>query len=210
VSQQPANFVITAAPTSRVITKGGSTSYTITANPVNGYTSTVLLDAVCPTGATCSITANIIRDPEEPSKVDLSYGAQDATLSVSGTSHMALGDFSINVSGIGGGATHRVYPQLSVIPNRPSSMTAAVSGSCPSTGIALSWTASSGADSYKLYRSTTNSQPSTPYKIVGNVTSDSDFPTKGYTYYYWVEALHSPSGNYSDSRASNAVNFPTC
>ncbi len=210
VTPAPANFVLTADPAQRTITKGGATSYTITVSPTNGFNTKVALSAICPSGASCDITADAHQTPGEPGTVDLSYGPQTATLVVYGTAGIAIGNFSIDVIGLGSSGTHHVYPILKVIPGTPPWMNAVSQSVCPERSILLSWGASTYANYYKLYRNTVNSQPATPYKTVGNVTSDTDFPTAGYTYYYWVEAAHSPSGNYSAAQSAEAVTLSVC
>lgn len=64
-------------------------------------------------------------------------------------------------------------------------------------GVAISWTGSSGATSYNLYRSTNLTRPSTPLKT-GVTSPCADMTTiPGITYYYWVSAVNSAGSNYS-------------
>lgn len=206
----PPDFVITVDPTQRSITQGGSTSYIVTVNPVSTYVGKVSLAAACPSNATCQITANAHPTPGEPGTVDLSYGAQTATLIIFNTASISIGNFLIDVTGLGGGNTHHVYPQLKVVPGAPGYLNATIGSGCPARNISLQWGAGQGANSYRLYRNTVNAMPATPYKVVGNVTSDTDYPAVGLTYYYWIESSHSPSGNYSTARSSEAVFLNAC
>ena len=115
----PPDFVITVDPSQKNIIKGGSTSYIVTVNPTNGFVTKVALGAICPPNATCDITANANPTSGEPGTVDLSYGSQTATLFVNNTASISIGNFSIDVVGIGNSKTHYVYPLLKVVPGIP-------------------------------------------------------------------------------------------
>jgi len=206
----PPDFVITVDPSQKNIIKGGSTSYIVTVNPTNGFVTKVALGAICPPNATCDITANANPTSGEPGTVDLSYGSQTATLFVNNTASISIGNFSIDVVGIGNSKTHYVYPLLKVVPGIPAFLNTSVSSGCPARSITLQWGAGQGANSYRIYRNTSNAMPVSTYKVVGNVTSDTDFPAAGLTYYYWIESSHSPSGNYSAAVASAPVNLDVC
>ena len=65
--------------------------------------------------------------------------------------------------------------------------------------VSISWTGSSGATSYNLYRSTTSTRPSTAIKTgVTSLYSDTT-ATPGTKYYYWVSAVNSAGASYSTS-----------
>lgn len=98
------DFYLTASPPSQTINPGGSTSYSVTVNPVNGYSNTVNLSlSGCPSGATCSISPSSVGPPYNPS-----------TLSVSTTSSIALGTYTITITGSDGTLTHTTTVTLVV------------------------------------------------------------------------------------------------
>jgi hypothetical protein len=90
------DFYLTDSPASQTIAPGGNTSYSVTVNPVNGYSNTVSLSVTgCPSGATCGISPNSVGPP---------YSA--STLSVSTTSSIAPGNYTITITGTDGTLTH--------------------------------------------------------------------------------------------------------
>lgn len=65
--------------------------------------------------------------------------------------------------------------------------------------VSISWTGSSGATSYNLYRSTTSTRPSTA-TMTGVTSPYSDTTaTPGTKYYYWVSAVNSAGSSFSAS-----------
>ena len=89
------DFYLTTSPPSRTIAPGGSTNYSVTVNPVNGYNKTVSLTlSGCPSGATCSISPSSVGPPYNPS-----------TLSVSTPSSIAPGNYTITITGTDGTLT---------------------------------------------------------------------------------------------------------
>ena len=98
------DFYLTANPGSAIIFPGGSASYSATVNPINGYSNTVNLTlSGCPSGATCSISPNSVGPP---------YNA--STLSISTTSTIAPGNYTITITGTDGTLTHTTSVSLSV------------------------------------------------------------------------------------------------
>jgi hypothetical protein len=98
------DFYLTDNPPSQTITPGASTSYSVTVNPVNGYSNTVSLSlSGCPSGATCSINPSSVGPPYTPS-----------TLSVSTTSSIAPGNYNITITGTDGTLTHTTTAVLVV------------------------------------------------------------------------------------------------
>ena len=71
--------------------------------------------------------------------------------------------------------------------------------------ITVTWTGGSGATSYNLYRSTSDSRPSSAYKTgVASPYVDNDSSlAPGVKYYYWVEAKNSAGSAYSGSAWGN-------
>jgi len=102
-------------------------------------------------------------------------------------------------------------PQASAAPAAGTTVPAAPTGlsASPSSGrVTLSWTASSGATSYRVKRSTTSSGP---YTQIASPTSTSHADTavsNGTTYYYVVTAVNAAgeSGNSAPASATPASN----
>jgi hypothetical protein len=98
------DFFLSTNPSTQTINPGGSTSYSVTVNPLNGYGNTVTLSlSGCPSGATCSISPSSVGPPYNPS-----------TLSVSTTSSIALGTYIITITGTDGTLTHTTTVNLVV------------------------------------------------------------------------------------------------
>ena len=90
-------------------------------------------------------------------------------------------------------------PQLTA-PSAPTGLTATAGN----TQITLAWTASTGAVSYNLYRSTTpGGEGSTPYRTGITTTSFTDTGlTNGTTYYYQVTAVNAAGESPKSNEAS--------
>jgi hypothetical protein len=100
------DFFLSTNPSTQTINPGGSTSYSVTVNPLNGYSNTVTLSlSGCPSGATCSISPSSVGPPYNPS-----------TLSVSTTNGIALGTYTITITGTDGTLTHTTTVTLVVAP----------------------------------------------------------------------------------------------
>ncbi|HEY4505760.1 MAG TPA: hypothetical protein VJG67_03655 [Candidatus Paceibacterota bacterium] len=89
----------------------------------------------------------------------------------------------------------------SVPPDNPTNVTASNSD-CPD--IKLNWITAVGADSYRIYRNTSNSAPANPIAsgvvIIPWVDSSA---TVGTNYYYWVESFSNSEGVGSSKVAAN-------
>jgi uncharacterized membrane protein len=100
------NFSLSASPASQTVTVGGSTTYTVSASPVNGFNSAVSLSASgLPSGATASFNPTSI-----------SGGSGSSTLSVSTTGSATTGTVTVTITGTGGGLTHTATVSLTVNP----------------------------------------------------------------------------------------------
>jgi hypothetical protein len=98
------DFSLSATPSSQTIFPGGSTSYSVKVNPLNGYNKTVSLTlSGCPSGATCSISPSSAGPPYNPS-----------TLSVSTPSGITAGNYTITIKGTDGTLTHTTTATLAV------------------------------------------------------------------------------------------------
>src|SRR5206468_2299667 len=86
------DFTLSAAPASRTVTPGGSTSYDVTISPTGGFTGSVTLSVSgLPSGANASFT---------PSPATAS-----STLSVSTSSSTPTGTYTLTITGDSGSLT---------------------------------------------------------------------------------------------------------
>ncbi len=94
-SQPAPNFSLSATPTSRTVIAGGSTTYTASITPSNGFNSTVTLGVSgLPSGASASFS---------PASVT---GSGSSTLSVSTSSSTPAGTYTLTISGVSGSLNH--------------------------------------------------------------------------------------------------------
>ena len=110
------DFTISASPASQTVVQGGSTSYTVTVTPQNGFTGTVNLSASgFGAGASGSFS---------PASV---AGSGISTLTVTTTGAAATGSFPITVSGGSGSLSHNL--SVTLVVNPPADFAIAVSPS---------------------------------------------------------------------------------
>jgi hypothetical protein len=95
-----ADFSLSAAPTSVVITQGSGGTSTITVNPVNGFTGSVTLSATAPSG----VTAGFSPDPT----------TSNSTLTLTAGATAATGTFTVPITGTSGSLTHQTSVSLTV------------------------------------------------------------------------------------------------
>ena len=99
----PADFSISATPSSQGLIPGGSTSYTTTVSALNGFTGAVSLSVSgLPSGVTGSFS---------PASVN---GSGNATLTVGTTSATPLAASTLTITGTSGSLTHTASVTLSV------------------------------------------------------------------------------------------------
>jgi VCBS repeat-containing protein len=103
------DFQVSIAPTSQTVTVGGSTSYTVTITPVNGFSGVVSLSVSnLPAGAVGSFS---------PSTVS---GSGSSTLTISTASSTPSGNYPlITITGGSGTLSHIANVTLNVIPPPP-------------------------------------------------------------------------------------------
>jgi len=98
-------FSLSATPGSQNVVPGGSTSYTVTATPLNGFSGTVNLTVSgCPTGATCTMNPTSVNLPP----------AQNSTLNVSTSSSTPDGTYTLTITGTSGSITQTTTVTLVV------------------------------------------------------------------------------------------------
>jgi hypothetical protein len=99
------DFSLTASPSSQTVVRPGSTTYTVTATPLNGFTGTVNLTVSgCPSNATCTLNPTSLTLPP----------AGNSTLTVQTTSTTPTGTYTLTVTGTSGTLTHSTSVQLIV------------------------------------------------------------------------------------------------
>jgi hypothetical protein len=100
------DFSLSATPSSQTLTAGGSTSYTASVSPINGFTGTVDLSVSgLPSGATGSFN---------PASV--SGGSGSSTLSVSTSDSTPAGSYTLTITGTSGSLSHAANVTLVVNP----------------------------------------------------------------------------------------------
>jgi poly(beta-D-mannuronate) lyase len=99
------DFTISASPSSRTVTAGNPTTYTVTVGALNGFSGTVSLNTgSLPTGVSASFN---------PASVTTSG---TSTLSISTTAAAATGTLTITLTGASGATSHNTSVQLTVNP----------------------------------------------------------------------------------------------
>jgi hypothetical protein len=102
VVQAPApDFSLSASPASRTITRGGSTTYTVTISPINGFSGSVSLSV---SGLPSRTTASFSPNP----------ATSTSTLTISTRSKTAPGTFPLTITGTSGGLIHTTTVTLVV------------------------------------------------------------------------------------------------
>ena len=98
-------FSLAASPGSQSTTPGGSASYTVTANPFNGFSGGVTFAVSgCPTNATCTFNPTSVTLPP----------AGSSTLTVQTTSSTPVGSYVITITGTSGSITQSASVTLAV------------------------------------------------------------------------------------------------
>ncbi len=144
------DFAISASPSTRAITPGGSAQYTVTLTPLAGFTGVVTLSANgLPAGASAGFMQGTVNLTDATSK--------SSTLTITTTGATPLGDAAINIRGTAGMLDHSGQVTLKVI-------------SASSADVSLSKTASPNPGqvgvnlSYRL--AVTNNGPATATNLV--------------------------------------------
>src|SRR5215831_10966810 len=179
----PADFTISAAPTSVSVAQGAQGTSIITTTVSGGFNNAISLSASgVPTGTTVSFSPNPIAAP----------GSGSSTMTIAVGSSTAVGTYSVTVTGSGGGIQHTTTVTLTVIPPQ----------------VNLSWNAStSTVTGYNAYRSMTSGGPYTLLNsglIPGTAYTDLGVQ-HGSTYYYVTTSVNSQG---QESPYSNEASAP--
>jgi hypothetical protein len=103
-SQTP-SFTVSATPSSQTVNPGGSTTYTVTATPVDGFSGSVgLTVSGCPSNTTCTFNPTSVTIPP----------AQNSTLSVHTTSTTPIGTYTLTITGTSGSTVENTSVTLVV------------------------------------------------------------------------------------------------
>jgi len=87
------SFTVSASPSSQTVTVGGSTTYTATVTPVNGFSGAVgLTVSGCPSNTTCTFNPTSVTLPP----------AQNSTLTAKTTSSTPTGTYTLTITGTSG------------------------------------------------------------------------------------------------------------
>ena len=106
VGKAPANYTISASPTTINVARGSSGTSTITTTVSGGFDSAISLSATgYPGGVTVSFSPSTIAKP----------GAGKSTMTVKVSSKAALGDHKITINGTGGSIPHSTSVTLDVL-----------------------------------------------------------------------------------------------
>ena len=191
------DFTISATPSSRTVTAGGSTTYDVTVVPTGGAGSVTLTSSGLPSGAGGSFSPN-------PTSSTSTFTVTTSTPAATST---------ITITGTSGSVTHSTTVSLTV--NAPSSATVPEAPPPPTVspangkGVNVSWSPPSNnggspITGYRIYRGTDTATMSL-VTTLGNVSSFKDTSTtRGTTYYYAVSAINAV-GEGAMSPASAAV-----
>jgi hypothetical protein len=190
------DFTISATPSSQSVIPGGSTSYTVTAAPLNGFTGTIALSAGgFPSGATATFN---------PASIS---GSGSSTLNVTTAGSTPTGTSTLTITGTSGSLSHTANVTLVVSPPAPQPPSNLTATAASSSQINLSWTASptSGA-TYSVFRSTTSGfTPSSGNQIASDVSGTSFADSAlicATAYFYLVKAVNAGGSSATTNQAT--------
>jgi hypothetical protein len=99
------SFTVLASPSSQTVNPGGSTTYTVTATPVDGFSGAVgLTVSGCPSNTTCTFSPTSVTLPP----------AQNSTLTVKTTSTTPTGTYTLTITGTSGSTVQNTSVTLVV------------------------------------------------------------------------------------------------
>jgi hypothetical protein len=108
-SPSPADFSISATPSSQTVIQGSSTTYTVNLTSINGFNYSVSLSVTSslPSGVTYSFSPTSVTP------------TGSSTLTITTSSSTPANTYTITIQGTGGGKTHTYDVALVVQPNAP-------------------------------------------------------------------------------------------
>jgi fibronectin type 3 domain-containing protein len=192
--QSPVSSEVSATP--QVPAPAAPTNLTATAGNAQ-----VTLNWTASTGAT---SYNIYRSTTSGGEGSTPYMTGVTTTSFTDTGLTNGTTYYYEVSAVNASGQSPVTSQVSATPQAPPAAPTNVTATAGNAQVTLSWSASSGATSYDIYRSTTSGgEGNTPYKTGVTSTSFTDTGlTNGTTYYYEVSAVNSVGQSSVSSEAS--------
>ena len=164
-----ADFLLSAAPSSRTINPGDATTYTVTATPAGGFTGNISLSAA---GASVDTTTGF--SPNSISITDAS--AKSSTLTVTTTSSTPPGTYVLNITATSSNLQHATSVQLIV--SGPTSANLSVTKTAsPNPGVTLANL------TYRLTVTNNGPSPATNVVVTDNLPIGINFtsatPTQG-------------------------------
>jgi fibronectin type 3 domain-containing protein len=205
-------FTATASPSTSSVAIGGTDKVTVTVKDTGGALSNGII-AIYAVGA--GKTADNAAGFAQCTSVNFTAGGtQSCQLAWTVPSSVAAGTYTLEIGVFNSSWSDDYYwnsnaGSITVTPDKPSAPTGlhAVAGN---DAVALSWTASSGAASYNVYRgTTTGGESATPIvtKITGTSWTDKT-ATNGHTYYYKVAAVNTGGISSKSNEASAKLEPP--
>ena len=199
-----APFSLSASPGSFSVTQGSSdATSTITVTP-GTYSGTVYLTATQTTGSGLSVSIS----PASGS----GSNSWTSTLTV-GAGSAAVGTYTVTVAGAEtSGGSPASSTSVTVTVNGPPAAPGNLTASAGNGQVSLTWTASPGATSYDVLRSTTSGSEILLTTGVTSTSYTDTSVTNGTTYYYEVEAVNtygtsSPSIEASATPTATSASF---
>ena len=198
------DFSISTLPSSRTVTPGSSTTYTVTLTSLNGFNNSVSLSisSVLPSGVTATFNPSSLTP------------TGSSTLTISTSTSTPANSYTITITASGGGVTHTTQVTLNVTSIAPPSPPQNLKATFSESSIKLEWDLSQPGTypiaNYAIYRGTFSGGES-QIAIGGGpstmVYTDTNV-TLGTTYYYYVKAFDNQNpSNYSDPSNEVSITF---
>ena len=206
-------FTITGSVSDPSVSAGGSTPITATFTDTGGALTNGNIEVVVYSGSGTAVgsSADCTAASTTNSNVNIAAGGNQVISCTWTATGLTSGTYNVTGLAFSSGwsteytqtiiGTVTVQPPATTAPNAPTGLTATAGNAA----VALSWTASSGATSYNVYRGTSvGGESTTPIAtgLTGTAYTDSTV-TNGTTYYYEVKAVNNigPSGPSNEASA---------
>jgi fibronectin type 3 domain-containing protein len=213
-------FTITGSVTDPSVSAGGSTPITATFTDTGGALTNGNIEVVVYDGSGTAVgsSADCTAASTTNSNVNIAAGGNQVISCTWTATGLTSGTYNVTGLAFSSGwsteykqtiiGTVTVQPPATTAPNAPTGLKATAGNAT----VGLSWTASSGATSYSVYRGTTsNGESTTP--IASGLTSPAytdNSAANGTKYYYYVTAVNSvgPSGPSNEVSATPSSSLP--